>query len=234
MLMLACNRREQYGRTLAEESMTWLRAGILPHSHHASAAISGEAISLFSRALLYEIGLEAHVKAFVISSVKRTVRDQARIFYKKHVLEGTEPIYKNDEVTAIVKHARALHAKHIKPEVILHYLIYKIEHAHGGVKSVSRHIVSSPLLEVFDIAYYSKKTNHYYMSKLEGQHLLKALRKRVPAPIRAIGHDRAFDFALPKEQEFADNDCFHLEVRVPVFDKIEEYFLKSIDRTIKA
>lgn len=62
---------------------------------HFSVHIHGGPISDYSRHLVLQMAAEAHVHAITISSVRRSVQDQARIFYKKHVVEGKTARYNN-------------------------------------------------------------------------------------------------------------------------------------------
>ena len=134
-----------------------------PHLHIArhgiqTAHIVGLPISDFSRYIIKQLAAEAHLQIVHITSVRRTVVDQARIFYNKHIVEGKVTKYKNPDVAKIVAHARELHAKGQAAEVIKIYLMDSIEHIHGGTGSVSRHLGASPFSEVFDVAHYSGPT----------------------------------------------------------------------------
>ena len=123
-----------------------------------TAHIVGLPISDFSRYIIKQLAAEAHLQIVHITSVRRTVVDQARIFYNKHIVEGKVTKYKNPDVAKIVAHARELHAKGQAAEVIKIYLMDSIEHIHGGTGSVSRHLGVSPFSEVFDVAHYSGPT----------------------------------------------------------------------------
>jgi hypothetical protein len=133
-----------------------------------TAHIVGLPISDFSRYIIKQVAGEAHLQLVHITSVKRNVVDQARIFYTKHIVEGKVAKYKNPDVGKIVAHARDLHAKGQSEEVVKIYLISSIEHIHGGPGSVSRHLGISPFSEVFDVAHYSGPTTgaarHNYMT----------------------------------------------------------------------
>jgi len=64
-----------------------------PHLHIArhgiqTAHIVGLPISDFSRYIIKQLAGEAHLQIVHITSVRRTVVDQARIFYNKHIVEG--------------------------------------------------------------------------------------------------------------------------------------------------
>jgi hypothetical protein len=116
---------------------------------HFSIHIHGAPIFDYPRHLVLQMAAEAHVHVITISSVRRSVQDQARIFYKKHVVERKAARYKNPKVAAIVAHARELKAKGQTPETITNYLIAAIENVHGGPGSISRHIGFHPFCEVF-------------------------------------------------------------------------------------
>ena len=78
-----------------------------PHLHIArhpiqTAHIVGLPISDFSRYIIKEIAGEANLQIVHITSVKRTVVDQARIFYYKRIVEGKAAKYKNPDVAKIV------------------------------------------------------------------------------------------------------------------------------------
>ena len=64
----------------------------IAHHHHESTyvRILGLPISDFSKHLLRDIAGQAHLQNVQITSVHRSVADQARIFYDKHVVEGKE------------------------------------------------------------------------------------------------------------------------------------------------
>jgi hypothetical protein len=152
----------------------------------------GLSISDFSRYLIKQMAMEAHLQSVHVTSVRRTVVDQARIFYNKHIVEGKAAKYKNPDVAKIVAHARELHAKGQSEEVIKFYLVSSIEHIHGGPSSVSRHLGVSPFSEVFDIAHYSGPTTgaarHNYMTDKQARAFLEACREKMPHPITRLGH----------------------------------------------
>ena len=102
------------------------------HHNMRTAHIVGLPISDFSRYIIKEVAGEAHLQIVHITSVRRTVVDQARIFYNKHIVEGKAAKYKNPDVAKIVAHARDLHAKGQSEEMVQIYLISSIEHIHGG------------------------------------------------------------------------------------------------------
>jgi hypothetical protein len=196
------------------------------HPHHErpmQVKVLGCQVSDFSRHLVEEIASEALLHIVHITSVRRTVEDQARIFYNKHVLEGKNARYKNPEVAKIVAHARDLHAKGRPEWIVKKYLISSIEQVHGGPSSISRHLGSYPFSEVFDVAHYSGPTSgsgrHNYMSHTQARAFLEACRGRMSYPITRLGHSAELGFKRPNE--FHDEKCFHMEVLQPVFDKLE-------------
>ena len=200
-----------------------------PHLHIArhgiqTAHIVGLPISDFSRYIIKQLAGEAHLQIVHITSVRRTVVDQARIFYNKHIVEGKVTKYKNPDVAKIVAHARELHAKGQSQDVIKTYLISSIEHIHGGPGSVSRHLGISPFSEVFDVAHYSGPTTgaarHNYMTDKQARAFLAACREKMPHPITRLGHSSELGLKLPAE--FHDEKCFHFEIQQPVFDKLEQ------------
>jgi hypothetical protein len=168
--------------------------------------------------------VEARLPSVIVSSVKRTVDDQAGIFYKKHVVEGKEANYKNKEVAPIIKHARALRAQKKTKQEVISYLISSIMHVHGGPGSISRHLGEQPFLEIFDVAHYTGQTSgkgrHDYMTSTQAQAFLKACCSRMPNTILRLGHSA--ELGTKVHGEFVDEKCFHLEVRQPIFDKIAQ------------
>lgn len=104
--------------------MTSLHHLIVPNNKHtAHVNVVGLRISDFSRHLVKEIAAAAHLRTVHITSVRRMVEDQARIFYKKHILEAKAAKYKNPEVATIVARARNLHIKGQSEEVVKEYLM---------------------------------------------------------------------------------------------------------------
>jgi len=186
--------------------------------------ILGKPISQFSEHLLRDICVEARLPSAIVTSVKRTVEDQAGIFYRKHVVEGKKANYANKGVAPIIKHARELHAAKKTKEEVISYLISSIRDVHGGPGSISRHLGEQPFLEIFDVAHYSGPTSgkerHNYMTSEQAQAFLKACRARMPSTILRLGHSA--ELGMKVKGEFVDEKCFHLEVRQPVFDKIEQ------------
>jgi hypothetical protein len=204
----------------------------LPHFHpahqQARAAhvrLLGLPISDFSRHVVSQMASDAGLQVVHITSVKRTVKDQARTFYDKHVIEGKAARYKNPEVAKIIAHARELKAKGASEPVVKSYLISSIEHVHGGPASISHHLGGSMFLEVFDIAHYSGPTKgpgrHSHMTEKQAQAFLNACRKRIPYPIARLGHSA--ELGLELRDEFVDEKCFHLEIQQPVFDRLEHH-----------
>jgi hypothetical protein len=185
--------------------------------------IVGLPISTYSRDIVRRIATNAKLRSVHITNVHRSVRDQARIFYQKHVIEQKTAHYKNQEVSHIIAHARSLHAKGFSDHTVQTYLMRAIEQAHGGPGSISRHLLGSPLVEVFDVAHYSGPTNgpgrHNYMTTAEAHAFLDACREFVPFPINRLGRSVELGLKLP-HYEFVDETCFHLEVLQP-FDALE-------------
>jgi len=199
----------------------------LPHhhfGHHVHIQILGLPISDLSRHVLREIAGEARLQVVHITSVRRTIEDQARIFYKKHVEERKVANYKNENVGKIVAHARALHAQGQSEVVVKTYLIDAIEHVRGGPVSISRHLGASPFYEVFDVSHYSGPTKgasrHDYMTGNQAHAFLEASRRRMPYPVARLGHSSELGFQM--RGEFLDEKCFHFEVLQPVYDKLEQ------------
>jgi len=155
--------------------------------------------------------------------VRRTIADQARIFYNKHIIEGKVASYKNPEVAKIVAYARTLHKQGQSPEKVKAYLINAIEHVHGGPTSISAHIGVHIFTEVFDVAHYGGPTTgparHNFMTDQQARAFLAACRKRMPSTIARLGHSTELGFLLPTE--FRDEKCFHFEVNQPLYDKLE-------------
>src|SRR5262249_35125566 len=131
-------------------------------AHHANPAshvrVTGLPISAFSNFLLKELGAQARLQTIQVTSVHRSVPDQARIFYNKHVVEGKTAHYKNPQVAPIVAHARTLHKQGQPQAQVQAYLIRAIEQVHGGPSSISAHIGAHVFTEVFDVAHYSGPT----------------------------------------------------------------------------
>ncbi len=194
------------------------------HSKSMHVRVIGRPISDSSSHLLRQIASEAHLLTVHITSVQRSVVDQARIFYNKHVVEGKAARYKNPAVTEIVAHARKLCKQGRSSEEVKAYLIHAIEHVHGGPTSVSAHIGVHIFTEVFDVAHYSGPTlgaaRHNFMSDLQARAFLDACRKRMPSKISRLGHSSELGFVLPTE--FHDEKCFHFEVKQLLWDKLEE------------
>jgi hypothetical protein len=80
---------------------------VLPHHVH----VVGFSIGDFSRHILREGAGEAKLSIMHVTSVRRTVQDQARIFFQKHVVEGKAAEYRNSAVEGIIKHAGQLWKK---------------------------------------------------------------------------------------------------------------------------
>ena len=197
-----------------------------PHPHYGISIhvqIVGCPISDYSRHLLQEIAGEALLQLVHITSVKRTVQDQARIFYQKHIIEGKLAKYKNPAVGVIIHQARELKKQGRPDGFIKSYLIASIEHVHGDPQSISRHLGLHPFSEVFDVAHYSGSTSgasrHNYMTRPQASAFLDACRKRMPHSITRLGHSAELGFKL--SSEFHDEKCFHIEVRQPIFDRLE-------------
>lgn len=195
--------------------------------HHLSASqhvqLSGLHISTYSRDLVQRLASMAKLHVVHVTSVHRSVPDQARIFFQKHVIEKKPAKYKNSQVSAIVAHARNLHANGSLDQDVQAYLVRAIEHVRGGPGSVSRHLAGGPFLEVFDIAHYSGPTKgpgrHNYMDEAQARAFLEGCRGLMPNPISRLGHSAELGFKMPL-YEFPDEKCFHLEILQP-FDGLE-------------
>jgi hypothetical protein len=195
--------------------------------HHVKSThvrVMGPPISDSSMHLLRQLASEAHLHTVHITSVHRSVADQARIFYDKHVVEGKAARYKNPAVKEIVAHARKLRKEGHPADNIKAYLIDAIEHIHGGPTSVSAHIGVHIFTEIFDVAHYSgptaAATRQNSMTDLQARSFLAACRKRMPSTIARLGHSSELGFLLPTE--FHDEKCFHFEVKQLLYDKLEE------------
>ena len=198
------------------------------HPHHAahfladSVHVLGLPISMYSHGLVQVLAAHAHLKTVHVTSVERKVDDQARIFYQKHVVEAKKASYKNPEVAKIIHHARELHKKGHKPQAVTAYLTRAIESVHGGPESISRHLGSSPFVEIFDIAHYGGPTNgatrHNFMSGDQAKSFLRACRAHMSFPITRLGHSAELGFV--RSEEFTDEKCFHLEVAQPFFERV--------------
>ena len=191
---------------------------------HASIRILGHPVSDSSTHLLRQLAAEANIWTIDITSVHRSVKDQARIFYQKHIVEQKAANYKNAAVSRIIAHASALHQQGLAPDKVKAYLFDAIEHVHGGPQSVSSHIGVHIFTEVFDVAHYSGPTSGHsrrnYMTSEQAQAFLVACRKRMPSIISRLGHSSELGFVLPTE--FHDEKCFHFEVRQILYDKLEQ------------
>jgi hypothetical protein len=196
-----------------------------------SVSVVGVPITSYSRALLQMLAQRAHLRIIHVTSAQRTVHDQARIFFKKHVVEGTRASYKNPAVAGIIAHARAMHASRTREEAIIAYLAHAIEQVHGGPQSVSRHIGISPFVEIFDVAHYSGPATgparRNAMDAAQARAFLGACRRYMGCPIVRLGHSVELGFVHPCE--FKDEKCFHFEVAQPVFDR-----LVIVDATLSA
>lgn len=196
----------------------------IAHHHSMQIRILGLPISDFSKHLVRDIAAQARLQNVHVTSAYRTVTDQARIFYDKHIVEAKEAHYQNPEVGKIVAHARALHKAGGSPEKVKAYLIGAIEHVHGGRASVSMHIGVHIFTEVFDVGHYGGptkgSTRRNYMTDEQARAFLAACRLNMPHTITRLGHSSELGFVLPTE--FQDEGCFHFEVKQPVFDKLEQ------------
>ena len=198
------------------------------HAHplanlYSAPRITGQLVTDFSYHLLKQLAAEAHIPVIHISSTHRKVEDQARTFYTKHIVEGKPANYKNPAVAKIISHAKDLHGRAVSSEKIKAYLIYAIEHVHGGPRSVSTHLGSHVLTEVFDVAHYSGPTlgagRCNYMTTIQAEAFLAACRKRMPSIISRLGHSAELSFTSPTE--FKDEKCFHFEVKQLLYDRLE-------------
>ena len=185
--------------------------------------VLGLQIGIYSRDIVQRLAMRGGLSSVNITSVRREVRDQARIFFLKHVIEQKRANYKNREVSEIVAHARSLRSKGSSDRDVQAYLMRAIEHVHGGPASVSRHLLGSPFVEIFDVAHYSGPTagrgRHNYMSDDQAKLFLDGCRELVPLPISRLGHSAELGIGL-HHYEFVDEKCFHLEVLQP-FDGLE-------------
>ena len=186
------------------------------HHHHLASRhvqISGLHISTYSHDLVQRLASIAKLHVVHVTSVHRSVQDQVRIFFQKHVVEKKAPNYKNSQVSEIVAHARNLHSKGSSDQDVQTYLARAIEHVRGGPGSVSRHLAGSAFLEVFDIAHYSGPTKgpdrHNYMDEAQAHAFLEGCRGLIPNPISRLGHSAELGFKMPL-YEFSDEKCFHL------------------------
>ncbi len=190
---------------------------------NAHVFVVGSPISTYSRHIVQTLAGHAGISRVHITSVHRTVPDQARIFFAKHVLERTAANYKNKDVAHIIAHARAMHAKGSSNSDVQTYLVRAIEQAHGGPEAVSRHLLQSPFIEVFDVAHYSGKTKgpnrHDYMTESQARKFLEGCRKLIPFPIDRVGHSAELGLTMAP-REFNDEKCFHLEIVQVAFDRL--------------
>jgi hypothetical protein len=196
-----------------------------PSAHrHAGIRIVGHPVSDSATHLLKQLAADAHVHTIYITSVHRSVVDQARIFYQKHIVERKAAYYKNPAVSKIIAHARDLHRQGSAPDRVKAYLFDAIDHVHGGPQSVSSHIGVHIFTEVFDVAHYkgpiSGHDRHDYMTKEQARSFLVACRKRMPSIISRLGRSSELGFVLPTE--FHDEKCFHFEVKQLLYDKLEQ------------
>ena len=185
------------------------------HYHHLTQTVQivGHPVSDTSTHLLKQLAVEAQIRTIHITSVIRSVEDQARTFYEKHVANKTPANYKNPAVSHIVAHARKLLKDGNSPDRVKAYLIDAVEHAPGGPRSVSPHIGVHIFSEVFDVGVKS-------MTHQQARAFLVACRKRMPSTITRLGHSKELGFELP--QEFRDEGCFHFEVKQLLWDKLEQ------------
>ena len=197
-------------------------------TRHANTAmhvrITGLPISDYSRYLLGDIALQARLPTVRVTNVHRTVPDQARIFYEKHVVQGKPARYKNHDVAGLIEHARQLHAQRATADYIKAFLVHGIHHVHGGPASVSRHIGTHPFTEVFDVAHYTGPAAGVgridFMTGQQARAFLLACRGYMPLPISRLGHSAELGFEL--HAEFADEQCFHFEVKQLMWDGLEQ------------
>jgi hypothetical protein len=186
--------------------------------------ILGYSISCYSREIIERLAASAHLQIIHITSVHRTVHDQARIFFQKHVVEKKTANYKNPAVSKIVAHARELKFKGSSDAAVQAYLVKAIMNVHGGPTTISRHLGQSPLIEVFDVGHYHGLTHgasrHNYVSEVQATAFLEAARQLIPCPIARLGHSSELGFKVP-DREFLDEKCFHFEIIQPIFDRLE-------------
>src|SRR4051812_4352416 len=165
--------------------MTSSSSPLVPQRHLAAPVhVLGLPVSDSAVHLLRELAGEAHLHTVHVTSVHRSVVDQARIFFSKHVAEGKPARYKNPQVAAIVAHAQTLYRRGQGRDKVQAYLIDAIEHIHGGPASVSTHIGTDASLEVFDVAHYSGPTSgvgrRNFMTHEQAHAFLGACRRRMP------------------------------------------------------
>ncbi len=201
--------------------------------------VAGLSVSAFSKALLKSLGEEAKIASLHVTSVQRTVPEQARILVQKHVINGKDSNYKSHQVTALISETKAAYhdpqGKHRGSfKWATDHIAKGILGLKGGPQTASKHIVTTPFVEVFDIGL-------RHLSRHQREALLAACRARYPFPIKALGipekmhpnPDAGRDQLSEKEkhqarqllgpQEFKDEDCFHLEVLVPVMNEGSKY-----------
>jgi len=188
--------------------------------------IVGKPISSFSRALIVDLALEANIAVVHVTSVKRTVIDQARQLIEKHVVQNVKANYKNPDVTALIEESRNIYhsnTEHPDLQGATSYLAKGILNLKGGPESASRHLIMSPFVEVFDIAHYSlhggKRTN--WLSHAQAVKLLSACRKRYGFPISKLGVSA--ELKPSGRYEFKDEKCFHFEVLQPIMNEGSHY-----------
>jgi hypothetical protein len=208
-------------------------SSVNPVAHHGGRhiRIAGLPVSDFSNHLLRELAAQARLQTLHVTSVHRSVPDQARIFYNKHVVEGKAAKYKNPAVGKIVSDARSLRQRGGSHADVTAFLIKAIEHVHGGPASISMHIGAHIFTEVFDVAHYSGPTSgaarRNFMTNEQAKAFLAACRQRMPSLISRLGHSAELGFASPGE--FPDEKCFHFEVKQLLYDKLE---VPSSTRTV--
>jgi hypothetical protein len=147
--------------------------------------VVGPTISAFSRAMLKDLGSEAAVPLLRVTSVQRTVPEQARALVQKHVIGGKAFNYRNPQVTALLSETKAAYhdpvGKHRgNSRWATEHIAEGIYGLKGGPQSASKHIVTSPFIEVFDVSLKN-------LSSHQRDAFLTACRARYPFPISRLG-----------------------------------------------
>jgi len=158
---------------------------------------------------------------------------------QKDVIRGEGFNYKNPEVTKLLTETKSAYhdpagKHHGNSKWATDHIATGIYNLKGGPQSASKHIVTSPYIEVFDISL-KGLTSH------QRGGLLKACRARYPFPINKLGipaamhpdadagrgnqseHERKQLRDTLGPQEFKDEDCFHFEVLVPLMNDSSNY-----------
>ena len=187
----------------------------------------GQKISSFSRAVLASLAEDAGIPVMHVTSVQRTVGDQARIMVQKHVVGSSKANYRNPAVSKLIEGAKAVYTAtpaHKDAKGATEYLADGILHLKGGPSAASRHIVATPFVEVFDIAHWGNKadgTRRNWLNDAQAKALLAACRKRYGFPIQRLGVSAELKPA--GLHEFKDEKCFHFEILQPILSEGGSY-----------